>query len=164
MNQTTNQRLTGGCQCGAIRFALYQPPSDPHICHCRMCQKAFGNFFAALTSVPLAAFAVTRGELAMFMSSGRTERGFCRDCGTPLTLHDVDAPKIFVAIGSLDRPAWVKPGRQYGIEGRFPWFAELPTLPGDKTTEEDDPDLAARIAASNHQHPDHDTSVWPPQR
>jgi hypothetical protein len=29
------------------------------------------------------------------------------------------------------------------------------------TTEEDDAALAAAIASTNHQHPDHDTVVWP---
>ena len=40
-------RLTGGCQCGAVRYALLAAPSEPHLCHCRMCQKAFGSYFAA---------------------------------------------------------------------------------------------------------------------
>ncbi len=154
-------RLTGGCQCGAVRYALHEQPSDPHICHCRMCQKAFGSFFAPLTGVPLDKFEVTRGALAIFMSSDQTERGFCRDCGTPLTFHYVDSPRIAVSIGSLDQPAKVTPGRQYGIESRMPWFAALADLPGETTTEEDEPALAAAIAASNHQHPDHDTAVWP---
>ena len=39
---------TGGCQCGAVRYAITTPFENPHICHCRMCQKAFGNYFAAL--------------------------------------------------------------------------------------------------------------------
>jgi len=156
-------RLTGGCQCGAVRYALHAEPSDPHICHCRMCQKAFGSFFAPLTGVALEVFEVTRGELAIFKSSDQTERGFCRNCGTPLTIHDVHSPRIAVSIGSLDEPAKIEPKTQYGIEGRLPWFGKLAALPGDKTTEEDNPDLAARIVASNHQHPDHDTEIWPPQ-
>ena len=41
-------RLTGGCQCGAVRYALLEEPTGAHICHCRMCQKAFGSFFAPL--------------------------------------------------------------------------------------------------------------------
>jgi hypothetical protein len=154
-------RITGGCQCGAVRYALLEAPSRPHICHCRMCQKAFGSFFAPLTGVALDKFELTRGELAIFRSSDRAERGFCRNCGTPLTFHYVGRQRIAVSIGSLDRPADVAPTEQFGIEARMPWFAALPGLPGDKTTEEDDPDLAAGIAATNHQHPDHDTGAWP---
>jgi hypothetical protein len=155
-------RLTGGCQCGAVRYALLEQPSGPHICHCRMCQKAFGSFFAPLTGVSLEKFELTRGELAIFKSSDQVERGFCRNCGTPLTLHDVDSPRIAVSIGSLDEPEKVEPTKQYGIEARVSWFGKLPALPGDKTTEEDNPDLTRKIAASNHQHPDHDTKDWPP--
>jgi hypothetical protein len=29
--------MTGGCQCGAVRYALYSAPTEPSICHCRMC-------------------------------------------------------------------------------------------------------------------------------
>jgi hypothetical protein len=156
-------RLSGGCQCGAVRYALLAQPSNPHICHCRMCQKAFGSFFAPWTSVTLDKFEVTRGALAVFHSSDPVERGFCRDCGTPLTIHTVGDDRIFVSIGSLDEPARVAPRRQYGVEGRLPWFETITHLPGDATTEQDEPALTAKIAASNHQHPDHDTAAWPPR-
>jgi hypothetical protein len=159
----TSIRLTGGCQCGAIRYALHEQPSDPDICHCRMCQKAFGSFFAPLASVPRDKFELTRGELAIFKSSDEAERGFCRSCGTPLTFRYVHSGRIAVSIGSLDEPEKVAPKNQVGIEGRLSWFATLPTLPDDQTTEEDEPALAAKIAASNHQHPDHDTDRWPPE-
>jgi hypothetical protein len=153
-------RITGGCQCGAVRYALREQPSDPHICHCRMCQKAFGSFFAPLTGVPLTAFELTRGELSIFKSSDQAERGFCKNCGTPLTFHYVGRPRIAVSIGSLDEAESIKPGMQYGIEGRLSWFGELDHLPSE-TTEHDDPELAKSIAAANHQHPDHDTERWP---
>jgi hypothetical protein len=153
--------LTGGCQCGAVRYALYEWPAHPDICHCRMCQKAFGSFFAPLAGVPRDKFELTRGELTTFMSSDQAERGFCRDCGTPLTFRYVDRVRVSVSIGSLDEPARLKPVGQVGIEARMPWFAELCALPGELTTEADDPAMAAAIKASNHQHPDHDTAVWP---
>ncbi len=159
----TELRLSGGCQCGAVRYALLAPPTNPHICHCRMCQKAFGSFFAPLTSVTLDKFEVTRGALAIFYSSDPVERGFCRDCGTPLTIHTIGEDRIFVSIGSLDEPARVAPKKQHGVEGRLPWFDTITHLPGDATTEQEDPALTAKIAASNHQHPDHDTAVWPPK-
>ena len=157
-------RLTGGCQCGAVRYALRQQPDDPHICHCRMCQKAFGSYFAPLAGVPTTAFEITRGEISIFKSSDPTERGFCNKCGTPLTIHDVGSPRIEIALGSLDEPEKIEPKKEYGIEAKFSWFGKLGMLSGDKTTEEDNPDSAAKIAASNHQHPDHDTEVWPPNR
>jgi hypothetical protein len=127
-----------------------------------MCQKAFGHFFAPLAGVPRDRFELTRGALATFMSSDQAERGFCRNCGTPLTFRYVDRVRISVSIGSLDEPARVKPKQQVGIEARMPWFAQLCTLPGELTTEDDDPAMAAAIAGSNHQHPDHDTAHWPP--
>ncbi len=154
-------RITGGCQCGAVRYALHEEPTGAHICHCRMCQKAFGSFFAPLVGVEQAAFELTRGELGIFKSSDQTERGFCRDCGTPLTFHYMHSLRIAVSIGSLDDPENFAPEHQAGIEGRLPFFDALPRLPGDKTTEEDDPGLAERISATNHQHPDHDTAAWP---
>jgi hypothetical protein len=156
-------RITGGCQCGAVRFALTQQPDNPHICHCRMCQKAFGSFFAPLTGVPLDRFEVTRGTLSTFKSSDLVERGFCRDCGTPLSFHFVGGNRISLAIGSLDEPEKFAPAIQVGNEARLSWFDTLPGLPGrDTTSEQDDPEGTARIAATNHQHPDHDTAKWPP--
>ena len=48
---------TGGCQCGAVRFAVYAEPSKIGICHCRMCQKAVAGPFAVLAEVPWGEFA-----------------------------------------------------------------------------------------------------------
>jgi hypothetical protein len=154
-------RITGGCQCGAVRYALHEQPSGAHICHCRMCQKAFGSAFAPLVGLPRDRFELTRGELATFMSSDEAERGFCARCGTPLTFRYVSRGRIAVSIGSLDEPEKIPPLAQYGIESRVPWFGTLTALPGDKTTEEDDPGMASAIHSTNHQHPDHDTTDWP---
>jgi hypothetical protein len=130
--------LRGGCQCGAVRYALYAEPMSADICHCRMCQKALGNLFMAAAGVPEDAFAWTRGAPAVFQSSSAAERGFCRECGTPLSFRYLGKGRITITIGSLDDPARVKPREQIGIESRLPWLAEALALPG-KTTEEDLP-------------------------
>ena len=46
-----NELLTPvGCQCGAVRFRVEGTLDDASVCHCRMCQKAFGGFYAPLVS------------------------------------------------------------------------------------------------------------------
>lgn len=152
---TRRPLLSGGCQCGAVRYALYAEPTTADICHCRMCQKAMGNLFmAAAGGVPLEDFAWTRGEPATFRSSSAAERSFCARCGTPLTFRYVARPSMTVTIGSLDEPARAKPTRQYGIESRVPWFAELADLPGTRT--EDDPPPGGLATLESYQHSDRD--------
>ncbi|HST93297.1 MAG TPA: GFA family protein [Microvirga sp.] len=152
--ETRNPVMTGGCQCGAVRYALYSEPTHPSICHCRMCQKAFGNYFAPLVGVPNRDLVWTTGTLSTFRSSEAVERGFCKDCGTPLTYRQIEADRICVSIGSLDEPARVQPEIQWGIEARLPAFETLHLLPGETTESDTPPELLAKM--KSRQHPDHD--------
>ena len=157
----------GGCQCGAVRYEFTVRPDNACICHCRMCQKQFGNFFGAFAGSDAANFRITRGELAVFRSSDDAERGFCRDCGTPLTYKALARQHVSVSIGSLDRHSEMKPLVQYGMESREPWLGEIVSLPGTQTGEGDNgvgdtPERYELIRKSNRQHPDHTTETWPP--
>jgi hypothetical protein len=120
-----------------------------------MCQKAFGNYFAPLAGVPLKDLSWTRGTPGVFRSSEAVERGFCRDCGTPLFYHVLGKDRISVSLGSLDEPRSVKPVIQYGAESRVFALEELAALPEETTEEGTTPELLARMAVS-HQHPDRD--------
>ena len=150
----TDTLATGGCQCGAVRYRITAPFENPHICHCRMCQKAFGNYFAALVGTKKTGLHWTKGEPAYFRSSEIVARGFCKDCGTPLTFAYDMADRIAVSIGSLDHPEAVMPARQYGMEGCLPAFALLHTLPGTRT--EDDIPAEDMKRLKSRQHPDRD--------
>jgi len=143
--------LTGGCQCGAVRYALYAAPKAD-ICHCRMCQKAVGNLFLAAAGVALDDFAWTRGAPATYQSSSVAARDFCRTCGTPLTFRYLEKDEINVTIGSLDDPAAARPTAQFGIESRVPWWHDLLDLPGSTT--EQDPPPGGLEALESYQHPD----------
>jgi hypothetical protein len=159
-----SEAFTGGCQCGAVRFRATPITDNAHICHCRMCQKAVGNFFAALVGAPKDAVTWTRGKPSVFRSSEHVERGFCGACGTPLFYNNVNGNHITLTIGSFDHPRQLKPQTQDGIEGRMPWFSELSDVPDLGETEAGDSAAwAAAIKASNRQHPDYDTETWPPK-
>lgn len=154
---------TGGCQCGAVRYRFSRRPRSAHICHCRMCQKAFGGFYAPLIGSEMENFSVTRGRIALFLSSDKVERGFCRDCGTPLSFNHVGGHWMCVSIGSLDTPDAFPPKDQHGAESRLSWVNALGRLPDVAPLADREPELAEAIRISSHQHPDHDTAVWPPQ-
>lgn len=158
MSDVRGAVATGGCQCGAVRYALLSLP-EGSVCHCRMCQKAVGGPFAALARLPKADVVWTRGRPAAFRSSASGLREFCRDCGTPLTFAYVDAPHMEVTIGSLDHPAGAPPSRAFGVESRVAWVADL--VPG-RLPETRSDELPARDRTSR-QHPDHDTPAdWKP--
>jgi len=146
--------MTGGCQCGKVRYALATEPRRVSICHCRMCQKAVGGYFGAFAGVKLAELAWTRGAPSVFASSEVAERGFCRDCGTPLTFRYVESDRISVTTGSLDEPHRLRPTLAHGIEGKAPWFEELATLPASRT--EDDVPAVELARYRSRQHPDHE--------
>ena len=152
---------TGGCQCGAVRYAFEGAPENVHVCHCRMCQKAVGGPFAVLCPVKKSALRVTRGEFSWFHSSDVARRGFCRDCGTPLAFEYPHDDGMGLMAGTLDHPERATRVVQYGTESEVPWSAHLPGLPGEPTDANDTQGLIPRIEATNHQHPDHDTEVWP---
>jgi hypothetical protein len=143
--------LTGGCQCGAVRYALYDMPGEFNICHCRMCQKAVGGPFAALVPNQANDFAWTKGTPGTFASSNIARRDFCRDCGTPLTYRGPSG-RVIVTYGSLDNPGAVSPKKQFGMEGRRDWIDHLGELPGVRT----DQDLTKEQLAAmvNNQWPD----------
>lgn len=151
---------TGGCQCGAVRFRVEGALGDASVCHCRMCQKAAGNFYLPLVSVRQAKLVWTRGEPKRFQSSNAASRGFCSDCGTPLTYEAPDG--VALTIAAFDRPEVIVPTIQWGIEAKLPYVDHIPQLPGEDTMADQD---AVSFLANlvSYQHPDHDTAEWPPE-
>ena len=139
-SQTRVPVATGGCQCGAIRYAFYAPLENAHVCHCRMCQRATGGVFAALAGGAPDNFAWTRGTPSYFASSNLAKRAFCEKCGTPLTFkYDEPTSRMYVTIGSLDEPAKAPIVKQFGVESRLPWVKfceEVPTEPTAGSPEE----------------------------
>ncbi|MBB5220195.1 hypothetical protein HNP73_000116 [Amaricoccus macauensis] len=117
--------ITGGCQCGRIRYeAAALGPAN--LCHCRMCQRATGNAFAPLVTATDVRFT---GTPTRFASSDVAERGFCRDCGTPLFYAPTGTDQIELMAGTLDDPDAASPALHYGIESRVSWLHLADGLP-----------------------------------
>jgi len=155
-----SEALSGGCQCGAVRFRLNGRPGTSSVCYCRMCQKASASHALALVSAGEGGVTWTRGAPSWFQSSNAARRGFCSQCGTPLCY---DAPDgLALTVLAFDDPDKVAPTIAYGVEAKRPWCDAIPALP-ERHTLEDAEAVAFLKTLVNHQHPDHDTSKWPPE-
>ena len=75
--------LTGGCLCGAVRFAATPHTHDFAVCHCSMCRRWGAGPYFAVTCV--GGFKIDdASSLGIYRSSAWAERGFCKQCGTSL--------------------------------------------------------------------------------
>ena len=149
--------ITGGCQCGAIRFRAAEL-GEASICHCRMCQKAFGGFYGPYVSMKPDQVTWTRGTPKYFASSDKIKRGFCADCGTPLTYEEIGRPdeqQVEIAIGAFDDPRVAAPVIQVNLADKLPFFDGLAALPIRTEYSPGWHEFMANLVS--HQHPDHDT-------
>jgi len=103
----------------------------------------------------------TRGAPKNFQSSPMVQRGFCANCGTPLTYqHGEGAPSL--AIGAFDHPDAIVPTVEYARDNRHPIFAHYDGMvPEPLGSTDEERDIAAILRS--FQHPDRDTNVWPPK-
>src|SRR6266540_6887604 len=120
--------LTGGCQCGAVRYEVRAEPLTIYACHCTECQRQSGAAFALSMMVPRDAIVVTTGtpkEWRRPLESGRVILClFCGDCGSRLCHNPERNPKVSILKpGTLDDTRWLQPVGHIWTRSAQPWFA-----------------------------------------
>lgn len=117
--------LSGGCNCGAVRYELTGEPVRVGLCHCETCRKHSGSAFSFYGIWPMAAFAFT-GELGRFETRAGGDR-FCPACGSSLFCWSEGDDEVEIKLGTLDGPptAFVPAYELWNIR-REPWLAPLP--------------------------------------
>ena len=105
----TKSPLTGGCQCGDVRYEITGAPHEIYVCHCRECQKQSASAFGISVRAGSADVRLLKGALQSWSrstDSGRTLRCFfCSICGSRVWHGDRhQANEISIKGGSLDDP------------------------------------------------------------
>jgi hypothetical protein len=127
--------MTGGCQCGRVRYTARLEHDEAYLCHCKMCRKATGGASIAFVNAPLDGF-VWEAEPDWFRSSQIAERPFCSACGTPLGFRFIDdATNMDVTLGSFDDPSAFRPVHNYATESILPAWQDTAHLPGIRSDE-----------------------------
>lgn len=99
--------LTGGCQCGALRYRVDAGPIRIYCCHCTECRAQSSSAFGISVIVPVAAVTLERGTPRIWSrptSGGKVlDCAFCPDCGS--RVWHVNAPpeaELSIKGGSID--------------------------------------------------------------
>lgn len=133
----TTRTMTGGCQCGAVRYTAQVDPAEAYLCHCKMCQRATGGVAAAFVGVKQAEVA-WQGEPTWYRSSPIAERPFCAQCGTPLGFRFVDASEnMDLTVGSFDDRQPFTPKHHFGAESIVEAWLDTSHLPRLRTQDYD---------------------------
>jgi hypothetical protein len=127
-------KLEGGCQCGAVRYQVAGAVTHETLCHCTHCRRASAAPVVAWFSVRPEAFALTQGRLKFFRSSPEVARGFCADCGTPITYQRDGLGEVDVTTCSLDNPESTPPRDHTFTRSALPWAPVEDSLPRHATT------------------------------
>src|SRR4051794_34152570 len=107
--------MSGGCQCGRVRYSGKVAPDAAYLCHCRMCQRATGSAAGHFVSVERAKIRFEE-EPDWYDSSPIARRGFCSACGSPIAFqYKDDLDWIHLSVGTFDKPRAFVPRTHYGV-------------------------------------------------
>ncbi len=130
--------LTGGCRCGAVRYAISGEPQHVALCHCQDCRRSAGAPMVAWAAFAEEELTLTGGAPTTFNSSGTALRSFCSTCGTGLFYRNAELLPGIVDIQSvtLDESERLPPGLHIQTAERIAWMetahelSSVPRYPG----------------------------------
>ena len=126
---TTPSTKTGGCLCGAVRYAVSGPLKQVVGCHCTMCRRQTGHYLA-FTAAWLEDFSLSeQGGLKWHYSSARSRRGFCGTCGSVLFFATDGDKKISITAGSLDGATGLETAAHIYVADKGDYYALDETIP-----------------------------------
>jgi hypothetical protein len=129
--------ITGGCQCGQVRYSTSAEPIFAGICHCTSCQKESGSAFNIVIAVPTPALSI-EGSPKAYAKKGDSGKEvtskFCPNCGsTLLSEPELMAGVSMIRAGTLDDTSSLKPTMEIYCESAQPWVqlgGEMKKFPG----------------------------------
>lgn len=128
------REMTGGCQCGRVRYMAQVADDEAYLCHCRMCQRATGGVSIAFKNLAKADVAWQR-EPDWYASSPIARRPFCAECGTPLGFAFNTSERMDLTVGSFDDPSPFVPSGHSGAESMHEAWLDTSALPRHRSDE-----------------------------
>jgi hypothetical protein len=135
----THLPLTGGCNCGAVRFEVTAPLVSASYCHCRRCQRRSGAAASPNAHPAEDSFRIVHGaeKLRMWQPEGGGEKWFCGECGSSVFARNPShASPIGIRMGAFDADPGIRPSVRQFVAFAASWEAipedGLPRFPASR--------------------------------
>jgi hypothetical protein len=122
----TDLPLTGGCNCGAVRYEVTEPLAFASYCHCTRCQRRSGAAASPNAHPAPGSFRIVAGEdrLRAWRPDGGSEKWFCGDCGSSVYARNLSHPdSIGIRMGTFDVDPGIRPAARQFVDDAAPWEA-----------------------------------------
>jgi hypothetical protein len=120
----TDFPITGGCNCGAVRFEVTEPLVRAGYCHCRRCQRRSGAAASASASPAPGSFQIVSGEdrLRAWKPEDGGEKWFCGNCGSAVfSRNPAHADSVGIRMGTFDSDPGIRPSVRQFVAYAAPW-------------------------------------------
>jgi hypothetical protein len=105
--------LTGGCNCGAVRYEVTEPLVRASYCHCKRCQRRTGAASSAQAHPIPGTFRIVAGheKLKRWNPPERGgEKWFCGDCGSAIFGSNPSHPEpVGIRMETFDGDPHIRP-------------------------------------------------------
>jgi len=144
-----NETISGGCQCGAVRYSLDGQLPAAYACHCGECKKQSASAFSMSVAIDTADLHWT-GDVALFETVAYTGARklcyFCSRCGTRMWHRGAeDSATATLKIGTLDDPFAIEPMGHLWVSKKQPGITLAPDVPAFDTQPDNLPEWRAGL-------------------
>jgi hypothetical protein len=117
--------LTGGCNCGAVRFEVAEPLVRAGYCHCRRCQRRTGCAASVQAFLAPGSLKLLSGtdHLGAWQPPDGYAKVFCSDCGSSLWSQTPDGEIGAVRLGVFDADPGIRPSYRQFLDFAAPFEA-----------------------------------------
>ncbi len=120
----------GSCLCGKVTFTIGGVLSDMTHCHCSICRKIHGSFFATYLHATELSYTGGQDLVQSYVSSQGFDRCFCRECGSVLPESaNTDSNEYYVPAGLLDDDPGIRPEAHIFVESKADAYTIHDDLP-----------------------------------
>ena len=119
----TSRKLTGKCECGAVRYRVLDEFRYAGNCHCSNCRAATGSAFKPFAGIEREKLEVVEGADTLLVWGTVDENHTrCGICGSLLYSVVRDGAYVHVAMGSLADDPTIRPTDHIFVGSKAPWF------------------------------------------